>query len=534
MKKAIIFILVIVSITLIRIPPKYKLPEDEFAFWGCTGDFWTEVNPFSEEGHIPHIDPKYKVFSKAFYPVKFGYPPLWIVTIASFKSVFNLSNPIIGKLFIYLIGILGSFSIYYFTKELTNSSEMGLLSALILNLSPYYVVWTNITRFMVLAVPLIPLSLYFLVKSIKESNVKYILLSGIFGSGVLLTHHFSFWPLAATFVFSSLVLFIYLTFKRKFQKIGKSLLPLIVLFIAIIIGIGFYIEYPFFQNMLQSGWRENSLRSTEQYFRFISPFIIFLLPFGIITSLWKIKNNENRTSILVLFIWTITTFLGTESSRISDLIGSIIPLNNPLILNTFVPQTSSRLLVHLSQPMSIFAILGIFGIWKVIDSLEREKLLKIIAGFLICILISFSIYNSYSVSKKYTGKGVNNKKWEVIDFICEELPENASVLTHISVGEAMIQKCNKQFLAYYTYARDPNEVYRIRKNILTEKDPKRTWEIAKEYEITHILVNRNRYYVNMYGKDKKINSEKFKSEYFSNVYKREIFDIYKVKTQIGA
>ncbi|MFB6088714.1 MAG: ArnT family glycosyltransferase [Candidatus Aenigmatarchaeota archaeon] len=533
MRKAIIFIIIIILITFIRIPPKYNLQKEEFAFWGCTGDFWVEVNQFAEKGHITTTDPKYKAFSEAFYPIRFGYPPLWIVTIASFKNVFNLSNPIIGKLFIYLIGILGSFSIYYFTKELTNSSEIGLLSALILNLSPYYVVWTNITRFMVFAVPLIPLSLYFLVKSIKESNRKYILLSGIFGSGVLLTHHFSFWPLSATFILSAATLFVYHLLKGKTEKIKTSLLPLIALTIAFVLGMGFYIQYPFFQNIAQSVWRENSLRTVEQYSELVSPLLLSLLPFGVITSFWKIKNNKNRLTLLILSIWTIVTWWGTESARIYDLINFILPLENTLILNAIVPQTSSRLLVHLAQPLTIFAILGIYGIWKFLERFERKRKLKIIVGLLLGLSLTFSLYNSYNISGEYTGTGVNSEKWEVINFICKELPDNATVMSHISIGEAMIQKCNKQFIAYYTYAKNPDEVHHVRENILIEEDPEKAWKIAKEYGITHILVNRNRHYTQLDGQNKKIHLEKFKSKYFSWKYEKNNFDIYEVKPQIS-
>ena len=108
----IIIIFIITIISYIRIIPKFHLIQDQFAFWGCTGDLWVEVNGIYDNKGIPDIDPKYSRFSDIFYPVKFGYPPVWITFLAFLRSVTLLPSWVIGKIFVYLLGIVGSFTLF--------------------------------------------------------------------------------------------------------------------------------------------------------------------------------------------------------------------------------------------------------------------------------------------------------------------------------------------------------------------------------------------------------------------------------------
>ena len=532
-----LLLMTILIISLIRVLPKLQLLYDQFAFWGVTADFIVEVNGIAENEGIPSIDPKYVTFSKAFYPIRFSTSPVWSTFVAFLKQATSLPTWMIGKFYIYVLGILGSFTSYFITRKLTKNVNVSLLSGLFVNLVPYYVVWTGIARFMVFAVPLIPLCFYFLIEGMERKEKKFIVLSGLFAAGVLASHNFTFWVVAMTLLSFTILSLLKCILKKKFYT-WEFFSPIAVIFICLSIILPFSVKYPFFQNSLNNGWIENSPRTVKQYMNWLGIVPISLSTIGAASSVYLVLKKKCDSQLVVfLFIWLFSVWWGLEDMRIGEKIITRyvrplikIPQLYNLVWRSFVPLTSSRFFVHLAQPVAIFSSLGMMSIHGIIKRLVKKRFVREFLFVLLFIaLVVPGAIHSYNIAKPFISIGPSNDGWEVIKFVCEELPDDASVLSDVALGESILMKCNKQFLAYYTYAKDPFFVYKVWGYIISNTTLDETLKAISKYKITHIVLNKHLNSVYILGKFVNIEHEKFRHECFRKVFDNLSLEVYEVR-----
>ncbi len=196
------------------------------------------------------------------------------------------------------------------------------------------------------------------------------------------------------------------------------------------------------------------------------------------------------------------------------------------VLRVLVPLTSSRFFVHIAQPLAIFSSFAIIGAWEVLKKMFPVKRI-FIAVAIVFLLTAPSLVHSYNVSRPFLSASIDQNGWNAISFICDELPGNASVLTDFAVGETLIQKCNKQFLAYYNYAKNPRYVEKTWGYMISEKNLTKTMVVFSNYKITHILLDKNVKSFYISGRTYAVDFDKFQNtECFKKTFESGSLEIY--------
>lgn len=523
---AVEIILILTVIGYIRLEPKLGLDADQYAFWGCTGDFLVRQEQVYQLESLPAIDPKYNTFSSLFHEVSFAYTVLWTTLFVFLRNI-SLSSElwITGKVFTYSLGILGSFTSYLLAKRILRDTRIALLSALFVNLVPYYIVWTDITRYMVLAVPLIPLSLYFLLAGVEERKSTYILLSGFVSACVLMIHPFSYWVLNMTYLVLLIAALVKSAVLRKFQDY-EVVAPLSALTLSYLLFMPAVLSL--IKNMFNSGWLENSRTTMEQYLGLMGLVPLLLTLAGMLFALYGLlKKKYSYYAILILFAWAFSAWWGLEAVRVGEpLVKEHVKAFvgdeslQELLWRFLAPLKSSRYYVHLAQPASIFACIAVAGFMSMLGRVRFQD--KRFKYFLVLLLLALATYygglHSYHTSKNYVSIVGPREVWSAIRFVCDELPEDARVLSEVGFSETLMQKCNKYFTAYYIFASDPWTPYYKITNYVYSGDSSEgdTLAALEHYGLDYVFADGSR-------------KSKFEgSDCFSRVFEDGYVTVYKV------
>jgi len=411
-----------------------------------------------------------------------------------------------------IFGVLSIFMIYKVGKIIFNQ-EIGLLSALILSISPFHVHYSQEAKPYSLLMLLSLASIYYFIKFIKSSdeknfNLKFdsqfhrilnslknkkdigiyivLMLVGIY------THYFFFFLL----IFQNIYFFIYYI---KYKKIVKSWLisQCIIVFI-------FLLYNPFFLKHIKWGMKDGLtyLNPYFSLFSIIKTFYVFILDFSFINPDYCVPCFYVNPFIIFLIcaVFLLLIFLGIRRLFVykqnfkevifknKKLVFLILYLTIPVItlyiISFIIPLFQVRYVIYSSAPLYILVSRGISGF---------KKSIKIAFVVLLLFLFSFVLHGYYT--------DVTKEQWrEATNFINEYSEEEDTIIypysTFIfSYYNAKIDK-NRVIPNQYPYPKDDPEVFGkpLRPRDIDEITSKynrvwlvlpSTWELADYKEITN-------------------------------------------------
>lgn len=154
-------------------------------------------------------------------------PTQYVLNLANYYVFDNLSEYFI-RLPYLLFGIGAIYAIYRLGKK-TFSKEVGILAAILLATNGLYIAFARITQYQALMYFLIPLQILYFIYSVKNDKSLHLLLSGLFGSIILLTHYDagSVVPFYLTVIFAinakDRYVNVLTSIRNNFQKLLKQL-----------------------------------------------------------------------------------------------------------------------------------------------------------------------------------------------------------------------------------------------------------------------------------------------------------------------
>nr|AQS32450.1 hypothetical protein [uncultured archaeon] len=374
-----------------------------------------------------------------------------------------------------IFGVLSIFMIYKLGKALFNP-EIGLISALILAVSPFQIHYSQEARPYSLLMLLSLISTYYFVKFIKskdkenfhykfdypvhkisnfiknKKNIGIYIVSTLIG---IYTHYFIFFLL----IFQNIYLFIY-TIKNK--KIVNSWI-----ISQCIITLLFLLYNPFFLKHIIWGIN-GGFTYLNQYFSLysiIKTFYVFILDYAFINSNYCIPCFHVNPFIIFLvgIVFLLLIFLGIKSLFVykknfkeliyknEKLIFLILYLLMPIaILYTIsfiIPLFQTRYVIYSSAPLYILISRGISGF---------KKIAKLPFIFLLLFLFSFVLFGYYN--------DVTKEQWrEASNFIDKSSKETDVIIYPYPtfVFEYYDVKIDKKRLIpnNYPYSKDSPEAY---------------------------------------------------------------------------
>jgi len=305
-----------------------------------------------------------------------------------------------------IFGVLSIFMIYKVGKEILNQ-EVGLLSALILAISPFHIHYSQEARPYSLLMLLSLVSIYYFVKFMRFNNKKDI---GIYIVSTLIgiyTHYFIFFLL----IFQNIYFFIYNIKNKKLVKdwlISQCTIALIFLL---------YNPY-FFKHIIRvinGGF--SHLIPYFSLFSIIKTFYIFILDFSFINADYCIPCFYVNPFIIFLVgtVFLSLVFLGMKRLFVykknfkeliyknKKLVFLILYMTIPVIIlyiiSFITPLFQAKYVIYSSAPLYILISKGISGFKK------RAKLPFI---FLLLFLFSFVLFGYYNDITKEQWREASN------------------------------------------------------------------------------------------------------------------------------
>lgn len=374
-----------------------------------------------------------------------------------------------------IFGVLSIFMIYKLGKALFNQ-EIGLLSALILAISPFHIHYSQEARPYSLLMLLSLISTYYFVRFIKSNNkkifhdkfdslvhkisnfIKNKKNIGIYMASTLIgiyTHYFIFFLL----VFQNIYFFIY---RIKNKKLVKSWL-----ISQCIIALIFLLYNPFFLKhiILEINSGFTPFNHYFSLFSIIKTFYAFILDYAFINSNYCVPCFHVNPFIIFLvgIVFLLLTFLGIKSlfaykKNFKELIYKnekliflilylLIPIVILYLISFITPLFQTRYVIYSSTPLYILISKGI---------LRFKRKVKLSFIFLLLFLFSFVLFGYYN--------DVTKEQWrEASNFIDKSSKENDVIIFPYSTFafEYYNVKIDKKRLIpnNYPHPKDSPEVY---------------------------------------------------------------------------
>lgn len=234
-------------------------------------------------------------------------PPFFYILLWLWQHIFG-SSEFAVRILPVLFGIAGILGIYFLGAEIF-SRKTGLFAAITTAFLSFHIYYSQETRSYSLLFLLASLSYLFLIKIIKQPNIKNIFLYVVITSMMLYTHYFVF------FIFAAQIFFIvcYFLFSREFSfiKLLKSFGP------AFIVPILLYI--PWIPNLIKMGRLDSFWTHQPQptfiiyYFKeFFGKETLLIILAGLLIATFIIdKKNKNKfkESKLLLLSWIMVSLM---------------------------------------------------------------------------------------------------------------------------------------------------------------------------------------------------------------------------------
>jgi len=255
------------------------------------------------------------------------HPPLYYILLKGFSYFGNYSVFSI-RFFSVILGILGIWAVYFFTKELFNK-KTALFASLITAISPFAIQYSQEGRMYAMLSFFTLIGSYFFIKALKTNNYKYYIGWGIFLGFSALTHYMG----ALYSVIFYLIFVVYNFFhqnsgKLSIKKILLNLLPskgVFVGFLSSVAIFSFWIK-TFFNHLRYSGLSNMQWVRPASFSDIFTNIQIFIFgsPLGELSAGMPNPNTVNHISnssilvgLVLLFGFLIPYLFKKEKEKIT-------------------------------------------------------------------------------------------------------------------------------------------------------------------------------------------------------------------------
>lgn len=486
----LLLIAALAVITYIRIYPQINSAFDDLAFWGPTGHFGCYVSEVFRLETLPRYDPNYKTYSTVYEPVRFIYMPLMIVLQVVVMKMSYLSFFHVAKTFLYFLGIFSFFPMYLLAEKLLKNRYLAILAGLLVNIYPYFIVWSGIPRYDVYVV-FVPLFFYFLLEGFEKKKTIFFIASGFVYSFALHSHLHEFWVISAAFTAFSIFAIPYFLLKRKRMEIIRIL---IVFATCFLLYSPYLLTRPVIQTYAQAGWMENSTRNWKEYTEFLGsitfPLSIISIPF----VFWRFRKNA--ITLILILSWIFSLWYGVESVRIGE--KYVLPVidkitqekYNSLSRFVFAPLTSSRLLSPFAQPLALSLAILFEAIYLFGKKFFKKFNWKVIFTVLVIVFILYTVPEVIKTAGPYITPSTSSQRLEAFRWMEKNIDPESRVLTDIFSGLTLNQRSCLSSANYLMFAKFPNVVYdRLFTYVYFSKDVAPTLWILKQYNVSYVYID---------------------------------------------
>lgn len=343
------------------------------------------------------------------------HPPLYYILLKIFSyfgdySVFSI------RFFSVILGILGIWSVYLFTKELFNK-KAALFAGLITAISPFAIQYSQEGRMYAMLSFFSLTGAYFFFRGLRTQNKKHFIFWGIFLGLSALTHYMGFiYSLIFYLVFVFHNFFRQNSGKLSFKKILSNFLPskgLIIGALSSIVVFSFWIK-TFISHLMYSGLNNMHWVRPASFSDIFANVQIFIFgsPLGELSAGMPNPNTINHISnssilmvIVLLFGFLIPYLFKKEKEKISYV---LIMSFGFMLLIYIISLLGDDYLVSrylIVAAYFIFILLGVF-----LEKINWKISLFFIAVYVLLLLniVPLNYDNGYGELKKDLARYANN------------------------------------------------------------------------------------------------------------------------------
>ena len=552
----IVLILIILSGFAVRLYFNFKsfLPVDAGDMWDFLGDGLS----VAEQNRIPNV-------KNVFGGVPFVDPPFLSIVISSLYKL-NVDILLISRVLPAVFTIFSLFFTYKLVNYMTKNKLIAVLSVLLLNFSPRFLVWTTSLTAESLGHVFIPLTLYLFIKGdregVRDSGRGYIIFAGLSLALLILTHHLS----AFTFL---AVLWLYglISIKRSgWKKRWKNIL--LVTSIGLIFSAswwGFLLKTGIKNILVSEGYSFEGWRYFEEQLGFVVAYlgVASLVYTG--ANFFKARKSAMGDNAGLLLAWFVVPFIrkfDRDILKYLNISGEWFSILSPHLS----ARNFSYMAVPLSIMISITFVAFLYWISKRNRLVKRHNWLVVSAFCLVVLLFSFPFVFSVYYSGGFVGGSTlseffldRNGFYWTRDWI-KSFDENSDLETALWIKDNIHGDVNiladyevSQVIYGVTGLKVANgggalrlslpiaQIYMDHLDIYFDEEPVAIAKIEK-YNITHIVITdrmmkRSYFPVETYKKWdysygsglQKANLSKFdSSDCFENIYTKDENKIFKV------
>lgn len=464
--------------------------------------FSTHYFDYDSYYHIRHIEHITETGVPAFNDeLSYGggffiFSPLFHYIIAAFSFMIPLG--IIGKIIPNILYALLIPLTYYISKEITGERKLSIVAPIIIAFMP--VLWSNIFTLdpLCMAIPLIFLGFYFMIKGKDKKNMIYFLLC-IIASAILSPITIIIIP----------ILWLYILFLRIEKIKERGALFEITIFLTFFILL---IQFIFYKNAIV-------LNGVSTIWQNIPPSILANY-FSSITILDIIAKVGILAFIFGLY--EIYSFSFEPKERTSSLFISIVAVLGVLLWAKLIPIQTGMIILGVS-----ISIVSIFSIKYFLEYFEKIKFKKIrhvttitIIIFIITAVVPAVYYLNLSKQDVPSEQGAAALLW-----LKDNSEADAVVIGDIKDGFAINAIADRKSIVDGNFLMKPDVQERLDdiKKIYESEYETNALEALKKYDSKYILFGRNA------KKTYNVTSPNFEDEKcFENVFTKKDVKIFKI------
>ncbi|MFC1975638.1 glycosyltransferase family 39 protein [Chloroflexota bacterium] len=404
-----------------------------------------------------------------------NHPPLYFLITHYWTTLAGVS--VFSVRFLSVVFSVLGMAILYKLGHLMFNKEVGIVSTLILGMSPFHIFYSQDARMYTLMTFLTLLSVYFFIKLLQQDDFKDRIAYILFSCLLMYTHIYALFIIIAQNVYVFILyLFSSKSTRPNLQKwilVESSLLFLYLPWIILFLQQTFKVEGGYY--WLSSPTVMSMVKSVGRYAGSVTLLLIFLLlvSFAIFNALpdtktlgksirtrtWNGKLSKPNNKVFLLLLWVF------------------IPVILPFIISKVVtPIYLTRYTIGASLALYLLVAKGINDI--------NYKAVKLIAISLVIILSFVNIWQYYPA--------VNKAPWKDVVALVDANAKSGDLLLFNGLEEGNIFKIysNRKDLIYESFPNDGS--YRIsQENIKTLKptvnDYDRVWFIRDRSENLNLI-----------------------------------------------
>jgi mannosyltransferase len=341
-------------------------------------------------------------------------PPLYFYSLYILLKIFGYTT-IVARLYSAIIGVVSLYSLYILSKEMFNK-RVGLIASIILCFNPFHLYYSQEARPYIFLFLFTTLSFFYLIKFLKNQNLKNAVLYGLMSTLMIYSHFFGLFVLISQYLL--LLVFFILSEKENKKRflinsIISAVIPLVLFIPAISILLSitkittFWIPAPtvdvytlVFKEFFGNSEIVLSLLGILFFFYFIS----LSKEKEDKINYYSIIENKNILGFIIFIFWIVVVIL-------IPLIRSYLSV--PMIISRYFITLLPAIIIIISVAINQFS----------------NKIVKIV---IVSILVIFSLTDIIVIKKYYNGVSKAQFR-ETTDFIIKNNKNNEKVVSSLGV-----------------------------------------------------------------------------------------------------